>query len=265
MGLKVALVGCGAMGSALLKGWLSLPDSLKRFEKIWVIAPHRDKVEPFLKDKRVQWIPSPQELFQSPDCICFAVKPYLLEEILPSYQSFDSLFMTMATGKSLAFYQSFLGLSSIVRVMPNTPVGIHQGIIGLWMGRQPREIEKILIDTCLGALGVCLWVTSDDELDRLTAISGSGPAYVFALIEALAGGAESLGFDQKTALSLAIHTFLGASLYANQSEESPSVLRERVTSPQGTTAEALRVFEQEGLKAMMEKAVKSAYTRAKEL
>lgn len=266
MALKIALVGCGAMGSALLKGWLTLPDSGERFEKFWVIAPHRDKVEPFLEDKRVQWLSSSQELQQTPDIILLAVKPYVLEDILPSYQSFDSLFITVAAGKPLSFYQNLLpSSSSIVRAMPNTPVIIHQGVIGLWMEGPPAALQRRLIDTCFEALGLCVWVKSDDELDRLTAISGSGPAYVFALMEALAAGAEPLGFDKQTALSLALHTFVGASLYAAQSENSPSVLREQVTSPRGTTAEALKVFEQTGLKGMMEKAVKAAYQRAKEI
>src|SRR3990167_4345238 len=100
MALKVALVGCGAMGSALLEGWLTLADSLERFEKFWVIAPHRIKVEPFLEDIRVQWLPSAEGLTQTPDIILFAVKPYLLEEILPFYKSYDSLFISVAAGKS---------------------------------------------------------------------------------------------------------------------------------------------------------------------
>ena len=266
MALKVALVGCGAMGSALLKGWLTLSDSRERFEKFWVIAPHREKVEPFLKDARVQWLSSPEGLSHIPDIILFAVKPYILADVLPAYKSFNSFFISVATGKSLDFYQQILSSSlPFVRAMPNTPVVIHQGVIGLFTTGQLTKDQNALIDMCLGALGFCLWVKSDDDLDKLTAISGSGPAYVFAMIEAMAASAESLGFDKKTSLSLALSTFMGAATYAHQSKDSPTILRERVTSPQGTTAEALKVFERDGLGTMMDEAVKAAYHRAKEL
>lgn len=264
--LKVALVGCGAMGSALLKGWLTLSDSHERFEKFWVIAPHREKVQPFLKDTRVQWFYSPEELPHTPDLILFAVKPNLLEELLPRYKNFKSLFISVATGKSLDFYQRSLSSEvSVVRAMPNTPVVIHQGVIGLLTHGQLKEDQKALVAICLGALGFCLWVKSDDDLDKLTAISGSGPAYVFAMIEAMATSAEALGFDKATALSLSLATFSGASAYAHQSADSPTVLRERVTSPQGTTARALKVFGREDLVGIMERAIKAAYQRAKEL
>lgn len=266
MPLKIVLVGCGAMGSALLKGWLTLPDSCERFEKFWVIAPHREKVEPFLENTRVAWFSSPEALSQTPDIILFAVKPYILEDILPAYKSFKSLFISVATGKSLDFYQRILATSQpCVRAMPNTPVVIHQGVIGLLTNKQLIDDQKARVETCLGALGFCLWVRSDDELDKLTAISGSGPAYVFAMIEAMAHGAESLGFDKETALKLSLSTFLGATTYAYQSENSPTLLREQVTSPQGTTAEALKVFAREGLDNIMETAIEAAYKRAREL
>lgn len=266
MAHTIALVGCGAMGSALLKGWLTLPDSHERFEKFWVIAPHREKVESFLKDNRVQWFSSPEELPLTPDVILFAVKPYLLEEILPSYKIFKSLFISVVTGKSLDFYYRILSSDlPVVRAIPNTPVVIHQGVIGLLSAGQLQEDQKALVETCLGALGFCLWVKSDDDLDKLTAISGSGPAYVFAMIEAMATSAETLGVDKATALSLSLATFLGASAYASQSEDSPAELREKVTSPQGTTTQALQVLAKAGLSDIIETAIKAAYQRAKEL
>ena len=112
MGFSIALVGCGAMGSALLKGWLTLPDTKERFANFWVIAPHREKVEPFLKDTRVGWISSPEQLPQTPDLILFAVKPYHLEDILPHYKAFETLFISVASGKPLSFYETYLSLSS---------------------------------------------------------------------------------------------------------------------------------------------------------
>jgi pyrroline-5-carboxylate reductase len=266
MALKIALVGCGAMGSALLQGWLSLTDSLERFEKFWVIAPHREKVEPFLTDARVEWLSAPEQLHQIPDILFFAVKPYILEEILPSYASYNCLFISIAAGKSLSFYQKILSPSChLIRAMPNTPILVHQGVIGLLAHTKLTEKQNVMVSTCFQGLGFCLWVNSDNELDKLTAISGSGPAYVFTMIEAMAQSAESLGFDKKTSLELAIHTFLGASSYAEQSKESPFFLRQHVTSPGGTTAEALKILEAGKIGSLIDTAIRAAYHKAREL
>lgn len=266
MPLKVALVGCGAMGSALLRGWTTLSDFPARFEKIWVIAPHRESVAPFFPNVRVQWIASPDELEKSPDVIFFALKPSVLEAVLPAYAPYQSLFVSVATGKPLSFYQELLpSAAGIIRAMPNTPVSVHQGVIGLLTHATLTATHQGMLRTCLQDLGFCLWVASDNELDKLTAISGSGPAYVFAMMEALAEGAKSLGFHEETATMLSLQTFLGAATYAQQSKESPAQLREQVTSPQGTTAKALKVFEAAGLGNIFQMAVRAAYERAKEL
>jgi pyrroline-5-carboxylate reductase len=267
MGLTVALVGCGAMGSALLKGWLTLPNTQSSFESLWVIAPHRKNVEPFFSDSRVQWLLSPKDLPSSPDVIIFAVKPFLLEEILPNYSSFDSLFVSVVAGKPLKVYETLLSPTlPILRAMPNTPVAIHQGVIGLLANKNVTQSHKAIIDMCFQGLGYCPWVQSDEELDKITAISGSGPAYVFYMIESLAKGAESLGFNKTQALQLAYHTFVGASIYALQANEDPHVLRQHVSSnPKGTTAAALDVLETENIYSVIEHAVKAAYQRAQEI
>lgn len=266
MGLTLALVGCGAMGSALLKGWLTLSDSETRFEAFWVVAPHREKVEPFMENSRVQWFSSPQQLAHSPDVIVFALKPSLLENILPLYQSFNSLIISVASGKPLSFYEKIFPPSHpIVRAMPNTPVRIHKGAIGLLANAFVSSEQKSVANTCFQPLGFNAWLTSDEEIDKITAISGSGPAYVFFMIESLAQAAESLGLDKKTAINLALYTFWGASAYAHDSNDFPDVLRQHVTSPKGTTAAAINVLETGGLHHLMEAAVKAAYTRAKEL
>ncbi len=266
MGQVLALVGCGAMGSSLLKGWLTLPDSKERFKAFWVIAPHREKVDPFLEDLRVQWFPSPELLPQKPDILVFAVKPFMLEDILPLYKPFNSLFISVVSGKSLRFYEEFLAPPlSLIRAMPNTPVSIHEGVIALLPNAQVTKDQKKLAEFIFEGLGLCPWVKSDEDIDKITAISGSGPAYVFYLIESLALAAESLGFDKKTAMDLSLSTFWGASTYAHTSHEPPNILREQVTSPKGTTAAALKVFETRGLHAIMESAIKAAYNRAREL
>ncbi len=266
MAISLALVGCGAMGSSLMEGWVTFSDAKIRFKNLWVIAPHRENVEPFLENSYVEWLSSPQLLPQTPDVIVLAVKPFALEEILPLYTSFESLFVSVATGKSLAFYDRFLSPPlSLVRAMPNTPVRIHQGVIGLLSNPHVTEAQKKLVELCFGDLGFCTWLKSDEDIDKITAISGSGPAYVFFMIEALAQAAISLGFDEKTAINLAIYTFWGASTYAHNSDLPPNVLRQYVTSPKGTTAEAIKVLETGKLHNLIKEAVNAAYHRAKEL
>lgn len=259
--LKIALIGCGAMGAALLKGWLSLP----HIEAFWVISPHRENLDPFLGDPRVHWFSSPHEFPHLPDAIVFAVKPFLLEDILPIYQSFKTLIISVAAGKSLSFYEAYFPECPIVRVMPNLPVSFHQGVLGLLANKHMTIPQKAKVDICFQKLGFCLWVNSDEEIDKITAISGSGPAYVFYLMESLAESAEALGFEKKTANSLALQTFLGASLSAKTSELPPAVLRQQVTSAKGTTAAALQVLERGDLKKLMKAAVVAAFERAKEL
>lgn len=266
MALSLALVGCGAMGSALLKGWMTIPDSKDIFKDLWVIAPHREKVEPFLGDSRVQWFPSPDQLPRSPDLILFAVKPFQLEDVLPFYKDFPSLCVSVATGKPLSFYKTYLTSSSLIlRLMPNTPVAIHKGVLAFYGGKPLSQEQGNQVKRTFQGLGFCLWVTSEEDLDKITAVSGSGPAYVFYLMESLAESAEALGFPKDIAQGLALNTFLGASSYAELSDLSPVVLREHVTSPQGTTAAALALFEKGKVKEVMKNAVKAAFVRAMEL
>lgn len=259
--LNISLVGCGAMGSSLLKGWLSFP----YFKNFWVITPHRESVAPFLDDLRVYWLSSPKDLPQHPDVIVFAVKPSLLKELLPLYQSFKALIISVAAGKPLSFYETHFPKSAIIRAMPNLPVAFHQGVLGLLANKRVTSAQKAIADKCFQHLGFSLWVNSDEEIDKLTAISGSGPAYVFYLMESLTEAAKALGFNQKTATSLALQTFLGASLTAQTSELSPTILRQQVTSQKGTTAAAIEVLEKGNLKKLIEASARAAFERAKEL
>lgn len=258
--LKIALVGCGAMGSALLKGWLQSTQG----GDFWVISPQSNKVEPFLSDSRVTWFSSPNQLPHTPDILIFAVKPSLLEEILPLYRSFKTLIISVAAGKPLAFYETYFPECPIVRAMPNLLVSVHIGTMGLFANtlglKQKEKIEKLF-----ERLAACFWLTDDEEMDKMTAISGSGPAYVFYFIEAFIDAAEALGFDSQTAKTIAFHTFSGANLMATASSLSPAALRQHVTSPNGTTAAALKILEDGGVKRLMIEAAQAAFERAKEL
>lgn len=249
------------MGSALLKGWLAhLQDPF-----ISVITPHRASVLSFLGNPRVSWYPSPEILSSLPDVFVFAVKPFLLEAILPLYRDFETLMVSVAAGKPLSFYENLLPDHGWVRAMPNLPVRYGQGVVGLLANDRARSDYPENLTTCFQGLGACYWMKTDEELDKLTAVSGSGPAYVFFLIETLAQAAESLGFDPTLALSLATQTFLGASVCVASSRESPATLLGQVTTPQGTTAAALAILESAQFKESMQGAVQAAFKRAGEM
>lgn len=266
MTLTLALVGCGAMGSALLKGWLTLPDSKNCFKNLWVIAPHREKVAPFLSDERVQWFRSPDQLPKTPDLMVFAVKPSRLGEVLPAYKPFKTLMVSVAAGKPISFYETYLSQkATLVRAMPNLPVSVHKGVIGFFSDASLNAEKRICLEIAFKKLGLNLWVNSEDEIDKMTALTGSGPAYVFYLIEGFIEAAKVLGFSENAALQMALQTFLGASTYAYLSQESPKSLREKVTSPQGTTAEGIKVLERGKVYSLLKDAVKAAYKRAREL
>jgi pyrroline-5-carboxylate reductase len=264
MALTLALVGCGAIGSALLEGWLTQRGT-DRFSSFSVITPHKEHVDPFLHDTRVAWFSKPEDMTESPDCILFALKPYQMEDALPSYTHYDSLILTVASGKTLSFYENYFPYQGLIRAMPNTPIRIHQGVIGLLANQKVNDDQKKLAELCFNGLGYCTWLSSDEDIDKITAVTGSGPAYVFYMIEALTKAALSLGFDKETSTSLALHTFCGASLYALESKTPPEALRAQVTSPKGTTAAALEILTNQGIIQTMEEAVKAAFNRAREL
>lgn len=266
MGLSLALVGCGSMGSALLKGWLTLPNSHDHFDAFSVIDPHPENILPFQQDKRVSRILSPDLLPSNLNLIVFAIKPSSLEETLPLYAAHKALVISVAAGKSLSFYENFFPENTpIARAMPNLPVSCQQGIIGLLPNKAVTSFDRETLTKCFSPLGFTCWVETDDDIQKLTAISASGPAYVYSLIEAFTEAIENMGFQKPLSDRLALHTFLGACQSVNLSGESPSHLREKVTSPQGTTAAALEVLGKGKLSSLFTQTIEAAYQRAKEL
>lgn len=262
---EVTLVGCGSMGSALLRGWLRSSDAL-RFN---IVAPHRETVAPYLDNEdRVKWYSSPEGLGAPLQCLVVALKPMVLEEVLPLYKGKvdeKTLIISVATGKTLAFYKEHLG-QEIVRAMPNTPVSINQGVIGLAAAPKIYLKFRTQVDGLLGSLGYLAWLESEEQLNQVTALSGSGPAYVFYMIESMAQAGEGMGLSASQAYEMALHTVAGAGAYAVASGLPASVLRDNVTSPKGTTEQALKVLmNSDGLEPLMSTAMQAALNRAKEL
>jgi pyrroline-5-carboxylate reductase len=263
----IVLVGCGQMGSAMLRGWL-VGKAARRFIAIEPAGP-----PPVLAGAAaVAWHRSTDELPAAlvPDAVVFAVKPQVMDDVLPAYRRWAgprTLFVSIAAGKTIGGIARHLGPDApIVRCMPNTPAAIGRAITVACPNARVDASQRSLCDALLAAIGESAWVEDEGLLDAVTAVSGSGPAYVFLLIEALAAAGGRAGLPPDLALRLALATVAGAGELARLSPESPARLRENVTSPGGTTRAALDVLMAEpGLSDLLDRAVAAATARSREL
>ncbi|MBV8119413.1 MAG: pyrroline-5-carboxylate reductase [Alphaproteobacteria bacterium] len=262
----VLLVGCGKMGSALLRGWIANHAA----SQLLVVEP--EGPPPGLADApNVLWRRTPEELPETaaPEAVVFAVKPQILDDVLPSYRRWthgQTLFVSIVAGKTIAGITRRLGEASLVRTMPNTPAAIGRSITVACANERVSVEQRRFCDELLAAVGESAWIEDEALLDAVTAVSGSGPAYVFLLIEALARAAEVLGLPPTLALRLARSTVAGSGELARLSSESPAQLRENVTSPGGTTRAALDILMADGgLTALIMRAVAAAAARSREL
>src|SRR5438067_838656 len=262
----VVLVGCGQMGSAMLRGWLAR-GAAERFQ---VVEPAGAPAA--LADAAdVEFHRSEGELpvGLAPDAVVFAVKPQLIDQVLPPYRRWvrpQTLFVSIAAGTTIAGIARHLGDAAIIRCMPNTPAAIGRAITVACPNPRVSAAQRGLCGALLAAIGDSTWVEDEALMDAVTAVSGSGPAYVFLLIEALAAAGERAGLPAELALRLARDTVAGAGELARSSPESPARLRENVTSPGGTTRAALDVLMAEhGLPELLDRAVAAATARSREL
>jgi pyrroline-5-carboxylate reductase len=226
----------------------------------------------FVDSPCVAWHRTAEELPPdlNPDAVVLAVKPQVLDAVLPAYRQWvgrHTLFLSIAAGKTIGGIARHLGESAaIVRCMPNTPAAIGRAITVACPTRRVEEGQCRLCEALLAAIGEVAWVGDESLMDAVTAVSGSGPAYVFLLIEALAAAGETAGLPRDLALRLSRATVAGAGELARQSAEGPARLRENVTSPGGTTRAALDVLmAEDGLPALLERAVAAAARRSREL
>jgi pyrroline-5-carboxylate reductase len=201
------------------------------------------------------------------DIVILAVKPQVMREALAPFsaQLRKQLVLSIAAGIRTQELTQWLQHANIVRAMPNTPALIQAGITGLYASQAVSQPERQTAEMLLSTVGKTIWFDDEAMLDVVTAVSGSGPAYVFYAIEALEMAALKLGCEAATARTLALETFRGAALLAAQSAESPAQLRANVTSKRGTTEAAIAVFDDESIKARMITGVTAAAVRAKEL
>jgi pyrroline-5-carboxylate reductase len=258
----LVLLGCGKMGSAMLKGWLDggLPAS-----SVTVLAPRPS-----------DWVKSTgvninTDLPENPAIVLLAVKPQKMAEALPRVQALgngDTVFLSVAAGITLATYEEMLGARTpIIRGMPNTPSAIGRGVTGIVGNASATAAHVDLADQLLQAVGQVVRLDTESQMRALTAVSGCGPAYVFHLIETMAAAGEAAGLTADMALQLAKATVAGAAVLAEEADETPTQLRINVTSPNGVTAEALRVLmnEENGFPPLLDRAIKAAMKRDAEL
>jgi len=263
----ILVVGLGKMGGTLVNGWLAQDVDSK---KIHVVEPNPIQVMG-LNCKTLNIYQGPREININffPDIILFAIKPQIMDMVVPEYERFKekSTYISIAAGKNIAFFESLLGSdSSIIRTMPNTPASIGEGITIACGNRNTSQKCKNYFFYLFETLGQTEWINDENLMDAVTAVSGSGPAYVFLLAETLANAGEKAGLDKNMAQKLSIQTIIGSSLMLRSSQENPSVLRNNVTSPGGTTEAALSILMNEkGLNSLICEAVETAIKRSKAL
>lgn len=260
------LVGCGKMGGALLSGWLEQGLA----QRVAVVEPGPG-VARFLGRPGIALMASADALAAdfAPTVIVLAVKPQAMAEVLPAYRRFaaGALFLSIAAGKTLASFARMLGpQAAVVRAMPNTPAAIGRGITVACANARVSPAQRVLAERLLAAVGEMAWIADETLIDAVTAVSGSGPAYVFLLIECLAEAGVAAGLPADLAARLARATVAGSGELARLSAEDAAALREAVTSPGGTTRAALDVLmAADGLEPLLRRAVLAAARRSREL
>ncbi|MDF2367801.1 pyrroline-5-carboxylate reductase [Sneathiella sp.] len=269
MTLSLLLVGSGKMGQAMLGGWI---DNDIDPANIVVVDPNSENLSVAQK-LECTGVSSATDIpgdFQ-PDVIILAVKPQVIGDVLPTFRAFaekGSLVVSIAAGTRIATFEEAFGeTSAIVRAMPNTPAAVHQGMIVCCPNAHASTGQKDHCDRLMKAIGSVAWIEDEALMDAVTGLSGSGPAYVFYMIEAMTVAGVKAGLPEDLAVQLAQETVAGAGALARQSDETAAQLRKNVTSPNGTTAAGLEVLmnEENGLGSLMEKTVAAATARSKEL
>jgi pyrroline-5-carboxylate reductase len=258
----LVLLGCGKMGSAMLQGWLAdgLPPA-----SVWVIDPNPSD---WLRGTGVQ---INADLPEAPAIVLVAVKPQMMGEALPVLRDRGNgatLFVSVAAGTPISAFEEALGAQTpIVRAMPNTPAAVGRGITAIIGNAHATPEQLDLAEMLLQAVGQVVRLEGEEQMDAVTGLSGSGPAYVFHMIECMAKAGEAQGLAPALAMQLAQATVAGAGALAEAADETPAELRRNVTSPNGTTQAGLEVLmdEEAGLPPLMLRTVAAAADRSREL
>ena len=260
---NICFIGGGNMAQALIGGLISrgLPPT-----RITVSDPV-EKVRLLLAEKDVCVTDDNIAAIRDADIVLFAVKPQVLASVLKPLKGLfeGKLVMSIVAGAEIATITTLLATDRIVRVMPNTPALVQTGAHGLYATEAVDSKDRELASQVLAATGLTLWVNSEAQIDAVTAVSGSGPAYFFYMMESMIRAGKNLGLDEKVATALTLQTALGAAQMAITSSNTPAELRKNVTSPNGTTQAALEVFDRAQISQNIQAALAAAQKRSQEL
>ena len=263
----ISFIGAGNMASAIIGGMLN---SGFKAENLWASAPDDNHLQSIRKQFGVSITTDNRHCAQQADMVILAVKPQVMRDvcadIAPVVQNTRPLIVSIAAGLEAATLDEWLGGGMpMVRVMPNTPSLVGKGAAGLYANNQVKDSQKAMVESVFSSIGSALWVEDEALLHAVTALSGSGPAYFFLMLEALEEAATGAGMPAETARALAIQTMAGAAEMAARSEHDPGQLKRNVMSPGGTTEKAIQTFEDGGLRDMVKKAYSAAYNRSGEM
>lgn len=263
---KIAFIGAGNMAKAIIGGLLA-----EGFKRINIVAsgPRQESLDRVAEEFGINITTDNQAAASMADVVVLAVKPQMLKEVclgLANSLGHNPLIISLAAGITTQSITHWLGgQHAIVRCMPNTPSQLRVGASGLFANAQVDGAQKSTANTILGAVGIVQWVDNEDLINPVTAVSGSGPAYFFLVMEAMIDAGQALGLSRESATELTLQTALGAAILAKQSSEDVAQLRRRVTSPNGTTEQAINSFEKDEIRAMFTRAMTACSNRAVEL
>lgn len=265
-GVSILLVGAGNMGGAMLGGWLAKGIPAKN---ICVLDPSPNPaMAKLITDNEICHETNADKLV-APDILLIALKPQIMGDVLPALKHMvgkNTVAISVAAGKTLSFMAEHLGIGAMVRAMPNTPALVQRGITVACANPAVSELQKQHTTTLLSATGSVEWIDDETLMDAVTAVSGSGPAYAFHLVEALGDAAIAAGLPEELGRKLALETVAGAGEMMMRSNLSPATLRKNVTSPGGTTQAALEVLMgADGFPSLLKQAVNAAKKRSGEL
>ncbi len=263
----IAFIGGGNMAASLIGGLVADGYDPRR---ILVSEPDPEKLSRLAARFGIHSCSDNNEAARQADVVVLAIKPQVLEQVAKELtevmKRYRPLVISIAAGIRETHLQRWLGGDlALVRTMPNTPAMIQTGATALHAGKGVSEKQKNLAESILRAVGITCWVNDEEKMDAATALSGSGPAYFFLIMEAMEQAGKELGLPAETARLLTLQTALGAARMAIESSDGPAILKERVTSPGGTTEKALQILEQGGVRELFQQALTGARDRSIEL
>lgn len=260
---NITFIGGGNMAQALIGGLITrgLPAT-----RITVSDPV-EKIRELLQEKDVHVTDNNRAAIENADVIVLAVKPQVLAGLLKPLKGLfeNKLIISIVAGAEITTISELTGTDRIVRVMPNTPALVQTGAHGLFATENVAAVDRELASQVLAATGLTIWVNSEAQIDAVTAVSGSGPAYFFYMMESMIRAGKNMGLDEKVATALTLQTALGAAQMAITSSNTPTELRKNVTSPNGTTQAALEVFDRAQISQNIQTALAAAQKRSQEL